>query len=174
MGRSGPIRLLVAAFTTGPVAKARQFRVATGTRLRVLTVSRPAKALRHSTTVHLSGLTRRLTNLFPARTMSLPRELRAGFVFSPRPMPLSECNWLPAAAQDFREAFALGENDRTIATVDADGVALAAIQGLNQKVEAENKELRAELRSRDAQLAKVQERLAKLEQMLRQLAGNKD
>jgi hypothetical protein len=45
-------------------------------------------------------------------------------------------------AQDFRAAFGLGANDTTIATVDADGVALAAIQGLNQKLEQENAELR--------------------------------
>jgi hypothetical protein len=39
-------------------------------------------------------------------------------------------------AQDFRAAFGLGPDDKHIATVDADGVALAAIQGLNQKLEA--------------------------------------
>lgn len=38
-------------------------------------------------------------------------------------------------AQDFNAAFQLGESDRAITTVDADGVALAAIQGLNQKLE---------------------------------------
>src|SRR6185295_10056712 len=38
-------------------------------------------------------------------------------------------------AQDFHRAFGLGENPTSIATVDADGVALAAIQGLNQKLE---------------------------------------
>jgi hypothetical protein len=39
-------------------------------------------------------------------------------------------------AQDFHAAFGLnGDDDTTIATIDADGVALAAIQGLNQKVE---------------------------------------
>ena len=38
-------------------------------------------------------------------------------------------------AQDFHAAFGLGTDDRHIATVDADGVALAAIQGLNQKVD---------------------------------------
>ena len=36
-------------------------------------------------------------------------------------------------AQDFNAAFHVGESDRTISTVDADGIALAAIQGLNQK-----------------------------------------
>lgn len=37
-------------------------------------------------------------------------------------------------AQDFRAAFGLGTDDKSIVTVDADGVALAAIQGLNEKV----------------------------------------
>jgi hypothetical protein len=36
-------------------------------------------------------------------------------------------------AQDFYSAFGLGTDDRGIGTVDADGVALAAIQGLNEK-----------------------------------------
>ena len=35
-------------------------------------------------------------------------------------------------AQDFYAAFGLGEDERHISTVDADGVALAAIQGLYQ------------------------------------------
>jgi hypothetical protein len=38
-------------------------------------------------------------------------------------------------AQDFYAAFGVGPDVKHIATVDADGVALAAIQGLNQKVE---------------------------------------
>jgi hypothetical protein len=33
-------------------------------------------------------------------------------------------------AQDFHAAFQVGDDDKHIATVDADGVALAAIQGL--------------------------------------------
>src|SRR5262249_7362198 len=37
-------------------------------------------------------------------------------------------------AQDFSAAFGVGEDERHISTVDADGVALAAIQGLNEKV----------------------------------------
>ena len=45
-------------------------------------------------------------------------------------------------AQDFAAAFGVGENDTTISAVDADGVALAAIQGLNRKVESENRALR--------------------------------
>jgi hypothetical protein len=38
-------------------------------------------------------------------------------------------------AQDFYRAFGVGEDRRHIASVDADGVALAAIKGLNRKVE---------------------------------------
>ncbi len=63
-------------------------------------------------------------------------------------------------AQDFHAAFQLGTDERHIATVDADGVALAAIQGLNEKVEqqrAENAELKrelAELKKRVQQLAR--------------------
>ncbi|MBC7528466.1 MAG: hypothetical protein H7308_13070 [Chthonomonadaceae bacterium] len=36
-------------------------------------------------------------------------------------------------------------DDKHISTVDADGVAFAAIQGLNRKLEAENNALRASL-----------------------------
>ena len=48
-------------------------------------------------------------------------------------------------AEDFKAAFGFGSSDKQIATVDADGVALAAIQGLNQKLEAENAALKSRL-----------------------------
>jgi trimeric autotransporter adhesin len=48
-------------------------------------------------------------------------------------------------AQDFYEAFGLGADNKHIATVDADGVALAAIQGLNQKLETKNAALEKEI-----------------------------
>jgi hypothetical protein len=38
-------------------------------------------------------------------------------------------------AQDFYRAFGVGEDNKHIASIDADGVALAAIKGLNRKVE---------------------------------------
>ena len=47
-------------------------------------------------------------------------------------------------AQDFRAAFGLGRDETSIATVDEGGVALAAIQGLNRKVEEREAALRAE------------------------------
>jgi len=65
---------------------------------------------------------------------------------------------LGPVAQDFRAAFNLGADDKHIATVDADGVALAAIQGLNAKMEAENAELRAE----NAELKTRLERLERI------------
>ncbi len=55
---------------------------------------------------------------------------------------------LGPTAQDFQTAFGLGTDDKSIGTVDADGVALAAIQGLNQKLEEqriENSLLKREL-----------------------------
>jgi hypothetical protein len=42
-------------------------------------------------------------------------------------------------AQDFYEAFNVGMDDKHIATIDESGVALAAIQGLNQKLEVKIK-----------------------------------
>jgi hypothetical protein len=50
-------------------------------------------------------------------------------------------------AQDFA-SFGVGEDDKHITTIDADGIALAAIQELNKKLdrlEAENRELRRRL-----------------------------
>ena len=44
-------------------------------------------------------------------------------------------------AQDFRASFGLGEDDKTISSRDVASVALAAIQGLNQKLEEKNASL---------------------------------
>ncbi len=60
-------------------------------------------------------------------------------------------------AQDFKAAFYPGSDDKSITTQEADGVALAAIQGLNQKVESENAALRREL----AELKALVQQLAK-------------
>ena len=64
-------------------------------------------------------------------------------------------------AQDFAAAFGLGEDARHISTVDADGVALAAIQGLNQK-------LQEELKKRDADNAELKARLEVMERRIAQ------
>jgi hypothetical protein len=45
-------------------------------------------------------------------------------------------------AQDFHAAFGLGSDDKFIATVDADGVALAAIQALHRQLEEKENDIR--------------------------------
>jgi hypothetical protein len=69
-------------------------------------------------------------------------------------------------AQDFHAAFGLGADATSISTVDADGVALAAIQGLNQKLEAATRELRTQLEAKDKHIAEMQARLERLESVL--------
>jgi hypothetical protein len=44
-------------------------------------------------------------------------------------------------AQDFRASFGLGNDDRTYNSVDAHGVALAAIQALERMVAAQEKRI---------------------------------
>jgi hypothetical protein len=56
-------------------------------------------------------------------------------------------------AQDFYAAFGLGEDEKHISSVDADGVALAAIQGLYQLVQ-----------EKDTQISTLEEKVAALEQ----------
>jgi hypothetical protein len=57
---------------------------------------------------------------------------------------------LGPVAQDFHAAFGLGSDDKHIATVDADGVALAAIQALKAENDALKKQNAAILRRLDA------------------------
>jgi hypothetical protein len=79
-------------------------------------------------------------------------------------MPIATWNWksqdisirhMGPMAQDFRAAFGLGETEKGISTVDADGVALAAIQGLNAKL--------------DERVAEQQREIADLRRMLLEL-----
>ncbi len=65
-------------------------------------------------------------------------------------------------AQDFHKAFGLGGSDKSIATVDADGVALAAIQGLHQIV----KDKDAKIVALEKLNAAMQRKLAAIEKRL--------
>ena len=65
-------------------------------------------------------------------------------------------------AQDFHAAFGLGDDDRMIGMQDADGVALAAIQGLNAKLESRLAEKDAAIAARDAEIALLRSGLADL------------
>ncbi len=58
-------------------------------------------------------------------------------------------------AQDFKANFGLGDKDTVIHGVNADGVALAAIQGLNSKLEGE-------LKARDEKIAAQQQQIDEL------------
>ncbi len=62
-------------------------------------------------------------------------------------------------AQDFQAAFGVGEDETRISTTDADGVALAAIQGLYQIAQDKDEQI-AELRGRLAALEALVQRLA--------------
>ena len=66
-------------------------------------------------------------------------------------------------AQEFYSAFDVGTDNQHIATVDESGVALAAIQGLNQKLEAEANARDAEIQTLKRQNDSLVERLNKLE-----------
>lgn len=65
-------------------------------------------------------------------------------------------------AQDFMAAFAVGGTDKGINTIDADGVALAAIQGLNDKLAAENAALVNEQQALRRELEFIRARLDRL------------
>jgi hypothetical protein len=58
-------------------------------------------------------------------------------------------------AQDFHAAFGVGDSEKTIATIDADGVALAAIQGLHEIV-----------KEKDCRINELEQRLARLEALI--------
>jgi hypothetical protein len=90
-------------------------------------------------------------------------------------LPISEWNYkqdpesrhLGPMAQDFHAAFGVGPDDKHIATVDADGVALAAIQGLNRKVEEQARSLKA----REERIARLESDLAELKNLVRGLVN---
>ena len=65
-------------------------------------------------------------------------------------------------AQDFRAAFGLGASERLIDTIDPDGVALAAIQGLNQR----DGELERRLAEKEAEVDELRGQVARLEARL--------
>jgi trimeric autotransporter adhesin len=62
-------------------------------------------------------------------------------------------------AEDFHAAFGLGANDASISTVDASGVALAAIQGLYQQQMQANTALQTQLNAQAKQIAELQQQL---------------
>jgi Chaperone of endosialidase len=84
-------------------------------------------------------------------------------------MPIAEWNYkadptsvhhIGPTSQDFKLAFGLnGDEDERISVVDAQGIALAAIQGLNEKLNTENAQLRANVVSLETRLAAIESNL---------------
>ena len=89
-------------------------------------------------------------------------------------LPISRWNFKTDAAtrhigpmaQDFYAAFNVGPDDRHIATVDEGGVALAAIQGLNQKLEQQG-------RDKDAEIQDLKQSVAALKKLVQSIAEKK-
>ncbi len=86
-------------------------------------------------------------------------------------LPISEWNYktesdevkhIGPTAQDFQKVFGIGENDKTISTIDPSGIALAAIKELNNKLNTQNQTLSQE----NKQLRKEMEELKKMVQEL--------
>ena len=73
-------------------------------------------------------------------------------------------------AQDFYGTFGVGEDDRHISMIDADGVALAAIQGLHEIVKEKDTEIGTLRESNE----RLEARLSALEALVAELAANKD
>jgi hypothetical protein len=94
-------------------------------------------------------------------------------------LPITEWNFKAAPgeahlgpmAQDFHAAFGVGPDDKHIATVDADGVALAAIQGLNEKVERGKQNAEMQIKELKAENAELKARLERLERLLSAKSG---
>jgi hypothetical protein len=102
-------------------------------------------------------------------------------------LPVSEWSYQADAAtrhigpmaQDFYAAFSVGTDERHIAPIDEGGVALAAIQGLNDKIEvrSQKSEVRARmleqrLEQKETEITELKQRLDALEQLIRSQKPN--
>ena len=79
----------------------------------------------------------------------------------------SDVTHLGPMAQDFYSAFTVGTDNKHISMVDADGVALAAIQGLNQRLEEAVQEKEARIRA-------LEQTVAELKALVNQLAARQN
>ena len=79
----------------------------------------------------------------------------------------SDSSHVGPMAQDFHAAFGLGDDDKSIATLDTSGVALAAIQGLNEKMQGLNDDLEA----KNGEVEDLQKRIERLEKLVEALSA---
>jgi len=93
-------------------------------------------------------------------------------------LPLSEWSYKDDAttrhigpmAQDFHAAFAIGTDDRHIAPLDEGGVALAAIQGLNEKIEAGSERVDGRIQRLEAENVELKRSIDELKALVNSLA----
>ena len=89
-------------------------------------------------------------------------------------LPISEWNYIGydqrhigPMAQDFHAAFGLNRSDTSLNDADLHGVALAAIQGLNGKVESGKQKAESRIERLEAENAELKRRLEALERLVR-------
>jgi len=78
-------------------------------------------------------------------------------------------NGLFTVSLDFGANFP-GRDDKSISTLEFDGVELAAIQGLNQKIE----EQKTELKEKSARISALEKEFSELKQAVKKLLDRKD
>lgn len=94
-------------------------------------------------------------NLIPVSPVEVLKKVAALPVSTWNFKGMNDGRHMGPMAQDFYAAFGLGGSEKTITSVDPEGVALAAIQGLNQKLD-----------QKDAEIKELKARLEKLERLL--------
>jgi hypothetical protein len=80
-----------------------------------------------------------------------------------------ELRHIGPTAQDFAAAFAVGVDDKHIATVDADGVAFAAIKALYQQLQESDRKSR----EKDQEIARIKRKASRLDVLEREMAAIK-
>ena len=84
-----------------------------------------------------------------------------------------ELRHMGPTAQDFRAAFGLGQDEKTLAPVDGIGVSLAAIKALNQKADIKDQriaELNETVNDQSRRLTRQERRIAEQDKLLRLLS----
>jgi trimeric autotransporter adhesin len=92
-------------------------------------------------------------------------------------LPLSEWSYkgysqrhIGPMAQDFHALFPLNDSDKTLNDLDLHGIALAAIQGLNEKVEAQT----AQLQQKDEAIRELDKSVAELKELISKISKKVD
>jgi hypothetical protein len=75
-------------------------------------------------------------------------------------------------AQDFKHTFYPGRDDKSITTLEFDGVELAAIQGLNEKLKEKDAEIQ-KLEEKAGEVDSLEKRVSDLEKMVQRISANK-